>query len=170
MKITYPNSLGTSAIRTIFINQLSILYAAKHHLIKSIPTLISHANFGVLVLALSEELDDTNEQLKCLKSVFSQLNESALTECCLGMNVIIEEAFTQIIYQEDAHYQSDMSIIFYMNVVENMQIGAGRILNMIAQKLAYQQYQHLIAQCMDMSHDNAKLFHHVAEEYLTEAV
>jgi ferritin-like metal-binding protein YciE len=159
-------SLNIITLRTVFIEQLSILYNAKVSLTDRLPQLVSQATFKNLKMALEEELDDTKRQMIALKTIFKLLQESWLTHSCLGMNAVIEEAHKQVTFNQDKHFESDMSILFYMSVIENLQVGASEILNVIALKLAYQPYAQLVGECLDLIKDNASLFHYVAEEYL----
>ena len=163
MELQQPNNLhSASALRTVFIEQLSVLYSAKKHLISSLPDLIKHAAFQNLKLALSEDLEDTNRQMICIRDLFRLIKESAVTDSCLGMNVVINEAHKQIVFHQDKKYESDMSIIFYMSVIANLQVGAGNMLNLIAQKQAYLPYAQFVRESLDMEKDNATLFKFVA--------
>lgn len=158
--------LDKSALHHVFINQLSLLYAAKMHLIDSLPALIAQAAFSTLRLALEEDLDDSQKQMASLREIFRLLDETASTEHCLAMNAIIEEVHRQVLFFDGKNYESDMSIIFYMGVIEHMQVGAGRMLNLIAGMHDYGSYTHLVEQTVDMSTDNANLFNLVAAEYV----
>ncbi|MGF7040321.1 DUF892 family protein [Mucilaginibacter lappiensis] len=159
-------SLNIITLRTVFIEQLSILYNAKVSLTNRLPQLVSQATFKNLKMALEEDFDDTKRQMIALKTIFKLMQESWLTHSCLGMNAVIEEAHKQVTFNQDKHFESDMSILFYMSVIENLQVGASQMLNMMALKLAYQPYAQLVGECLDLVEDNASLFHYVAEEYL----
>lgn len=161
-----PQAPGTSALRNIFLEELSILYNAKVSLIAKVPALIAQATFTNLKLALEEDLADAERQMIALKEIFNRVNESWLSNCCLGINAVIDEAYTQVFLDEDKHFESDMSILFYMSVIENLQLGAVKVLNLIALQLAYQPFAQLIKECLDMVEENCSLFHYVAEEYL----
>lgn len=160
------NSLDINALRAVFIEQLSILYNAKLHLTTWLPQLTNQATFRNLKLALEEDLEDTDRQMIALKKIFQLMQESWLTNSCLGMNAVIDEAHKQVVFDRDKHFESDMSILFYMAVIENLQVGASKILNLMALKLAYQPYAQLVVECLDMVKDNSSLFHYVTEEYL----
>ena len=118
------------------------------------------------ILALEEDLDDTNQQMIALKTIFRLMEESWLTHSCLGMNAVIDEAHKQVAFKQDKHFESDMSILFYMAVIENLQVGASQLLNLMALKLPFVPYAQLVLECLDIAKDNASLFHCVAEEYL----
>jgi ferritin-like metal-binding protein YciE len=160
------NSLGSTALRNVFVTQLSLLYAAKCHLLESLPALVEHAAFDTLKHALNEDFDDTKKQMISLREVFRLLKESTANENCLGMNAITREAHDHILFNNGKNYESDMSIIFYMGVIEHLQIGAGRMLNLIAVNTGYKQYAQLVEETLDMSKDNANLFHLIAVEYI----
>ncbi|MBB6107722.1 Ferritin-like metal-binding protein YciE [Mucilaginibacter lappiensis] len=166
MKSQANQSLSSIKLRTVFIKQLSILYNAKVSLTDRLPQLVNQATFNNLKMALEEDLDDTKRQMIALKTIFKLMQESWLTHDCLGMNAVIEEAHNQVIFNDDKHFESDMSILFYMAVIENLQVGASQMLNMMALKLVYQPYAQLVRECLDIVKDNASLFHFVAEEYL----
>ena len=166
MKALPSQSLGNSSLHTLFMEQLSILYNAKVSLTSRLPFLTGQATFKNLKIALEEDLEDTQRQMVALKSIFRLMQESWLTHSCLGMNAVIDEAYKQVTFAEDKHFESDMSILFYMAVVENLQVGASQILKLMALKLAYQPYAQLVSECLDMVKDNASLFHYVTEEYL----
>lgn len=166
MNLQVNQSLSTISLRTVFIEQLGILYNAKVSLTNRLPQLVSQATFSNLKIALEEDLDDTKRQMIALKTIFKLMQEPWLTHSCLGMNAVIEEAHKQVIFKQDKHFESDMSILFYMAVIENLQVGASQMLNMMALKLDYQPYAQLVTECLDMVKENASLFHFVAEEYL----
>lgn len=140
------NSLDINALRAVFIEQLSILYNAKLHLTTRLPQLTNQATFRNLKLALEEDLEDTDRQMIALKKIFQLMQESWLTNSCLGMNAVIDEAHKQVVFDRDKHFESDMSILFYMAVIENLQVGASKILNLTALKLAYQPYAQLVVE------------------------
>jgi len=161
-----PQSLDIAALRAVFIEQLSILYNAKLHLTARLPQLTRQATFRNLKLALEEDLEDTNRQMIALKKIFQLMQESWLTDSCLGMNAVIDEAHKQVVFDNVKHFESDLSILFYMAVIENLQVGASKMLNLMALKLAYQPYAQLVGECLDIVKDNSSLFYYVAEEYL----
>jgi ferritin-like metal-binding protein YciE len=166
MDILYPNLLDVASLRSVFVNQLSILYYAKAHLTDNLPDFIEHSTYKILKLALAEDLEDTQTQMVCINSMFRMLNETAITDNCLGITALVNEAFNQINYNKDNSFEIDMSIIFYMGVMENMQVGASKMLKLIAKKPAYKQYAQLVTESLDIASDNARLFHCIADEYI----
>lgn len=158
-------TLSADALQKAFIEQLTILYNAKSSLIENLPRLMEQATFKNLKAALQEDLDDSKRQMATLKEIFGLMNATWETEKCLGITAMIEEALHQVSYKQDHHYQSDMSILFYMAAIQNMQVGACKILNLLAKKIAYQPYAQLVLECLDISRDNSKLVQYVAEEY-----
>ena len=149
-------------LRSVFLKQLSILYNAKINLTDRLPQLVGQATFNNLKLALAEDLEDTKRQMISLKTIFNLMHESWLTDNCLGMNAVINEAHNQVTSQQGKNFESDMSI----RVIENLQVGASQMLNLLALKLAYQPYAQLVVECLDMVKENSSLFHYFAEEYL----
>jgi ferritin-like metal-binding protein YciE len=160
--------LSADKVRAIFTGQLSILYNAKLSLTASLPKLVEQATFKNLKMALREDIEDTDRQMLAVKKIFHLMGESWLTDDCLGMNAVLEEARKQVAFDKTNHFRSDMSILFYMSVIENMQVGASQMLHLIALKLAYKPYSELIEECLDAVKDNSSLFHYVTEEYLQQ--
>jgi ferritin-like metal-binding protein YciE len=166
MNLHLSQPLNPVTLRSVFVQQLSILYNAKMNLTARLPQLTQQATFRNLKLALEEDLEDTHRQMIALQKIFKLLQESMLTDDCLGLNAVVEEAHQRVVCYEDRHFESDMSILFYMSVIENLQLGASKVLKLIARKLAYQPYAQLVGECLDMVTENSSLFHYVAEEYL----
>lgn len=158
-------SFNSDALHFAFVEQTTILYNAKTSLIVNLPRLIGQATFQNLKHALQEDLDDSKTQMGNLKEIFRLMGESWLTQECLGMSGVVEEAIQQVSFKKDNQYNNDLSILFYISVIENMQLGACKILNLLALKVAYQPYAQLLLQCLDFSRDNARLIDFVAEEY-----
>jgi ferritin-like metal-binding protein YciE len=165
VSITQNQPLNIDALRAVFVQQLTILYNAKNSLTNCLPELVKQATFKSLKAALMEDLEDSKRQMNSLKEIFRLMHESWLTDRCLGTNAVISEAFKQVSFNQNEHFQSDMSILVYMAAIENMQVGASKILNLMALKIAYHPYAQLVLECLDVSQDNADLFYYVAEEY-----
>jgi len=166
MSNTPSHPLNSNALHDVFIEQLCILYNAKVNLIRRLPDLITQATFPKLKTALQQNFDDTEKQMIALKKLFDLLQVSWLTHNCLGMKAVIDEAHRQVSFHEGKNYEGDMSILVYMSVVENLQIGAMKILTLMAKKIGYEQYAALVLECLETSEENATLFHFVSEEYL----
>ncbi|SDD98933.1 protein of unknown function [Mucilaginibacter pineti] len=161
-------SLNSTSLGVVFMEQLSILYNAKVILTERLPELASQATFQNLKHALAEDWEETKLQMIALKTIFQLMQESWLTHHCFGMIAVIDEAHKQVSFNRDKHYESDMSILCYMAVIENMQVGASQILNLMALKLAYQPYAQLVLECLDIAKDNSRLIMCVAAEYLED--
>jgi ferritin-like metal-binding protein YciE len=160
-------TLNSTALHTVFIKQLNTLYNAKISLIKVLPHLIEQATFNSLKFALREDLDETIQQMSSLKAIFTLVQEVGVNDSCLDLNAIIAEAHRQVFYDKHKHFESDMSILFYMSVIfENIQIGACQLLNLITLKLEHQPYAKLVRECLDTVKDNCSLFYYVTEEYI----
>lgn len=158
--------MDTAALRNVFICQLSLLYAAKTHLTASLPALVEQAAFETLKNALNEDLEESVKQMLSLREILVLMDETPMTENCLGMNAIIKEAYESVRFLNGKNYESDMSIIFYMGVIEHLQLGAGRMLNLIAKNKDFKRYASLVEQTLDMCVDNANLFNLIAAEYV----
>jgi ferritin-like metal-binding protein YciE len=159
--------MDSAALRNVFICQLSLLYAAKTHLTSSLPALVEQAAFVNLKNALKEDLEDSSNQMLRLQEILVLMNEKPMTENCLGMNAIIKEAYESVRFLDGKNYESDMSIIFYMGVIEHLQLGAGRMLNLIAKSKGFKRYSVLVEQTLDMCVDNTNLFQLIAKEYIS---
>ncbi|QKJ28995.1 DUF892 family protein [Mucilaginibacter mali] len=165
--MTQPSkqTLSDDSLRTVFVEQLTILYNAKTNLIENLPRLVEQCTFQNLKSALREDLEDSKTQMATLKEIFKLMAASWETEKCLGVDAMIREALQQVSYKQDNHYESDMSILFYLSAIQNMQVGACKILHLLAKKIAYQPYAQLVLECLDISRDNSKLIQYVAGEY-----
>ena len=166
MDTNQVRKLNNDSLRILFINQLNILQNAKAFLSWSLPEIIEHASFLNLKLALKEDLEDTNKQMVHIGLIMQMLNERPSSKGALAMNSIIEEAHKAIKHDQERAFESDMSIIFYMQIIEHCQIGACRILKLISSKSGYEPYTQIIQEVFDEHKDNARLFKLIAQEYV----
>jgi|GEM_PF-5118705 len=166
MSIIASHLPNASALHSVFTEQLCILYNAKICLTDHLPQLVSQATFSNLKMALEEDFDDNKRQMVALKTIFEQMEESHLTHSCLAINAMIEEAHKHVFFDQKKHFESDMSILFYITVIENLQLGASELLNLMANKIAYRPYAQLVTECLDLTKENSGLFYCVAHEYL----
>jgi ferritin-like metal-binding protein YciE len=118
------------------------LYNAKNSLLENLPKLVSQATFQNLKHALAEDLADCLKQMAALREIFNLLNATWNTHQCLGMEAIVSEALEQVSFQQDNHYESDMSILFYLAFIRKHAGGRLKILSLLAEKIAYKPYAH----------------------------
>lgn len=166
MHIEHKNSLSLLSLRSVFVEQTNSLYCAKNHLLSHLPELITYASFANLRNALCAEFTDTRRQMVSLQQVFELLNESSNDGACLGVRAVIHEAHKQVTVYASDTYKSDMTIIFYMSVIENLQLAANRIMTLISTKPYFKQYAQLVNESLDINKENAVLFDCMAKEYL----
>ena len=75
----------------LFLNLLREAYDFENQIIENIPIFINNIAHKELQDALSQHLEETNQQIQRLKSIFKLLNENPTGKKCNVMRVILED-------------------------------------------------------------------------------
>src|ERR1700743_655504 len=76
----------------MLLHGLQDIYYAEHQILKALPKMIDKATNRDLVTGLKNHLEETNEQVERLQSVFAKLGKQPSTTQCPAIDGIIKEA------------------------------------------------------------------------------
>ena len=125
---------AAAGLRELFVDELKDIYWAEKALTKAIPKMIKNATSPELVDALSEHLDETEEQVKRLEDVFTSIGEKAAAKKCEAMNGLIKEA-EEIMKETEKGVVRDAAIISAGQKVEHYEIATYGTLSAFAKTL-----------------------------------
>ena len=166
MEMKPSRLLDNAALKYTFINQLNTVYRVKSHLSNQLSELKSLATFSNLKFALEEEIHDVKNQLTRLEQIFNLLDTAPSGTNCLGIDAIIREAFDNIKPNAITDFQSDLALTFYMSIIEHIEVGGFRMLNLTSKCLQSVQIEQLLLESFDEAKDSARLFTMIAKEYI----
>src|SRR5438132_376692 len=95
------------ALKKIFSEHLNYIYFGKKHLADFFTEVKSIATLDVLKMAIQECLDDTFNQTKLLKEVYSAIEESPAITTTLSLKATTLEAYLSAIKQGKTPHEKD---------------------------------------------------------------
>jgi ferritin-like metal-binding protein YciE len=157
--------LSADKLQTFFITHLNRVYCAKSHLQERLPELIGHVHFSDLAHAISETLTDVENQLVRMEQIFSILDTQPQLEDCLGMTCLIENAFSAIHQDPDDPEMRDLSILFYLQNIESIEMASFNMLNAAAPGVAQKEIRLLLQQNFDEASEDLALLRLIMDYY-----
>ncbi len=165
MKNIPKNLIKSEKLTTYFIKLLSRLYCAKSHLQERLPEIAEHAAFNDLAIAVKETSIDVDNQIIRIEKIFELLNVNPETQNCQGLVGIVEEAFDAIHGEADDPQMRDLSILYYLQNIESIEMTSFKLLNMAAPKLYRRRIRQLLKESFDEASEDLALFKHIGATY-----
>jgi len=164
-----PNkiNLGTKKLRTYFVNNLDKIYAAKTHLVKHLPTIADESHFSDLRFAILETLEDVEKQLARMDIIYAMLDAERSKGNCSGLAGLVDDAFQDIRLHSREPELRDLSIAFYMQNIESIEMASFQVLEMAAVKLKNKQIKQLIRENYDEAKADRTLLLLITAKYIT---
>nr|WP_067060774.1 DUF892 family protein [Mucilaginibacter sp. L294] len=157
--------LSPEKLTQFFTKQLNRIYCAKHHLLKRLPELGSHAHFRDLALAIDETVTDVERQIARMDEIFLLLEIKPGFEHCQGIIGIIEDAFSAIQQEVGDPEMRDLSILFYLQNIEGIEMASFKMLNMAAPKLEKKEVRQLLIENLDEAREDFGLLEYITSTY-----
>jgi ferritin-like metal-binding protein YciE len=148
-----------------FINHLNRIFCAKNQLVEKLPQLRKSAHFRDLEQAIGETVEVVDMQIGRMKHIYILLDRVNHFEHCNGLIGLLDEAFQAIGAQSTTKYR-DLSILFYMQIIESMEVTSFRILMQVAGKLQRPDVEQLLQECYDEAKDDRALLKEISEHYI----
>jgi len=135
-----PNSwdrinLGSDQLTRFFITHLDRIYAAKMHLISKLPILAAEAKFSDLKNAIEETIAGVQNQITRMQMIYTLLDAKVSKGSIYGLIGLVDDAFEAIEQHDGEAELQDLSIIFYLQNIESVEMASFQILRMAAVKL-----------------------------------
>jgi ferritin-like metal-binding protein YciE len=159
--------VSTEQIETFFVNHLNKIYAAKTHLVTSLPKLLNEVEYRDLHDAIQDTVNDVEKQIARMEMIFALIDAGGSADGCLGITGLVNEAFEAIkLHNSDAELR-DLSIIFYMQSIESLEMASFQILQMAAVKLKGNQIKQLLLENYLEAKADRTLMLLIAAKYVT---
>lgn len=117
------NGVHTSQLMELFEEQLKDILWAEKALIKAIPKMISLATSVDLIVALTDHLQETHEQIARLSTVFRSIDKKQATKKCDAMEGLIAEA-SEMLEDCEKGPKCDAGIIAAIQKIEHYEIAS----------------------------------------------
>jgi ferritin-like metal-binding protein YciE len=158
--------LGDKRLRKFFKDNLDRIYCAKKHMVERFPEIAGQAHFRDLNLAIMETIEDVKKQIARMDEIYVRLDLENDLAGCSGLAGMIEEAFTAIAEQKDDTALRDMSILFYLQNMESIEVASFQVLQMMAVKLKDEEVLQLLKENIDEAKDDRMLLLMITAKYV----
>ena len=83
--------MSVESLEELFIDELKDLYSAEKQITKALPKMVKAATSPGLKEALQNHLEETNNQIQRLETIFEKLGKKGTGKTCEGMKGVLAE-------------------------------------------------------------------------------
>lgn len=159
--------LGPAKLRIFFLDHLNHIYCAKSHLVERLPEIEEEAYFKDLKNAIIETREDVEKQILRMDEIYTLLEAKSSFGNCGGLIGMVEDAFLAIQLQSKSSILRDLSILFYMQNIESVEMSSFQILQVAAVKLKNNYVTQLLKENFDEAKADRALLLLIAAKYIT---
>ena len=163
------NQLHAERLKPFFIEHLAKVYVAKCHLVAKLPQLNTEVTDRDLSLGIDETVVNVEKQISRIEFIFSLLDASLPVIAEDGLTGLVEEAFEAIEAQDEDDFLRDLSILFYLQNIENVEAASFQLLQMAAVKFQDKSIGELLKQNFEEAKKNRTLLLLISTKYITNA-
>ncbi|HEY0057372.1 MAG TPA: DUF892 family protein [Pedobacter sp.] len=165
-KSTKRIKLGAKNLMIFFISHLNRIYCAKQHLVKMLPELKDMATFADLKHAIEETTSEVEKQIARMDLIYTLLDSEPSDENCNGLKGLVDDAFEAIKQQSDSMELRDMSILFYLQNIESIEMASFQVLRIAAFKIKKPQIKQLLKENYHEAKETRTLLMLVSTKYV----
>src|ERR1700744_2550455 len=156
------NHLSPAELRHFLISHLNRIYCAKRQLADKLPELARRSYFLDLRQAIGETVEIVENQIARIRQIYIALDAFYHPESCSGLVGLLDEAFQSIGRPEDSPAVRDLSVLFYMQDIESIEITSFKMLMLVADLLEEKEVAQLLMECYDEAREDKILFKEIA--------
>jgi ferritin-like metal-binding protein YciE len=155
-------SLKLNSLRDLFIEELRDLYSAETQLVKALPKMADAATDEQLKQAFTDHLQETENHVARLETIFEGLDEKATGETCQAMEGLIKEG-SQMIKAQGDNVVKDSGLIGAAQRVEHYEMAGYGTARSLAQRLGEEEAAELLQETLDEEAGADELLTEIAE-------
>jgi len=160
-------NLGSEKLKLFFIKHLDRIYGAKLHLVSRLPGIAEEVEFADLRNAILETVKDVEKQIARMELIYSLLDAEVSKGSIHGLSGLIQDAFEAINEQRGEPELCDLSIIFYLQNIESIEMASFQILQMAAVRLKNKHISQLIKENYEEAKTDRTLLLLISSKYIT---
>jgi ferritin-like metal-binding protein YciE len=89
--IAWRGNMSVGSLEELFLDELKDLYSAEKQITKALPKMVKAATSPNLKEALQNHLEETNNQIQRLETIFEKLGKKGTGKTCEGMKGVLAE-------------------------------------------------------------------------------
>ncbi|RYF26750.1 MAG: DUF892 family protein [Flavobacteriales bacterium] len=159
-------SLGSEKLKKFFLKHLDRIYSAKLHLVYRLPSLAAEADFFELKQAIDETVQAVEKQIARMQMIYTLLDAEPNSGSINGLTGMIDDAFMAINEQHGEPELQDLSIIFYLQNIESVEMASFQILQMASVKLKNKQISELLKENYEEAKSDRILLLMISSKYI----
>lgn len=152
-------------LKKTFLEHLNYIYYGKKHLIDFFIEVREIAALKVLKHAIQEVIDDTESQIVHIEEIYAAIEEASAKTNTLSIKAITLEAYLAAIKAGKTPLEKDVSILFYLQQIEGIEITYYKVLKNLAKSIGYS--NSFLDQPFDIAVENKLLFEAIYQEYIS---
>ena len=160
-------NLGSEKLKLFFVRHLDRIYGAKLHMVSRLPYLQEEAEFSDLREAIQDTVADVEKQIARMELIYTLLDAEFSHASIHGLSGLIDDAFEAINQQQGEPELRDLSIIFYMQNIESVEMASFQILQMAAAKLKHKQVSQLLKENYEEAKSDRTLLLFISSKYIS---
>jgi len=160
-------NVGAEKLKLFFTRHLNRIYFAKAHLVSKLPLLRDEVSFSDLRAAIQDTVDDVEKQMARMELIYELLDADILKGSIYGLSGLVDDAFELINEQRNDPEMRDMSIIFYLQNIESIEMASFQVMQMISVKLKNKQIITLLNENYNEAKKDRTLLLLIAAKYIT---
>jgi ferritin-like metal-binding protein YciE len=154
--------MAMETLQDLYVHELKDIYNAEKQILQALPKMAKKANHNDLKQAFEEHHRVTEEQVRRLDTIFSDLGQNPSGKKCKGMEGLIEEG--EEILEEDADPDvRDAALIAAAQRVEHYEIAAYGTARTYARQLGFDNHVDLLQRTLDEEGETDKRLTKLAE-------
>jgi len=158
--------LSGTELRHFFISHLHRIYCAKTQLVEKLPEIGKRSHYVDLRQAIGETVEIVQNQIGRMKEIYIKLDAFYQPESCIGLVGILDETFQSIGDPQDSAALRDLSILFYMQNIESIEMASFKTMIFVAGKLEQPDIAQLLLECYDEAREDKALLKEITANYL----
>ena len=158
--------LSQAELRHFFLNHLNRIFCAKSQLLAKLPLLARRAQFLDLQQAIAETIEVVALQISRMRQVYILMDDFYKPESCVGLVGILDEAFQSVGAPGGSPALSDLSLLFYMQNIESIELASFNMMMFVAEKMHQPEVVQLLRECFDEAKEDKALLKAITAKYL----
>jgi len=151
-----------NTLHDLFVDELKDLYSAERQLLKALPKMVKGASSSELSKALSNHLQQTEQQVERLDRIFESLEVSPRGKKCKAMEGLVEEG-AEVLDADGDPDVLDAGIIGAAQRVEHYEIAAYGTARAHAKAMGHTEFVNLLEQTLKEEEESDRLLTEIAE-------
>jgi len=153
--------MALESMQDLYLHELKDIYSAEKQILAALPKMAEAANHKALQRAFQEHLVMTQEQVKRLETIFTDLDEKPTGKKCKGMEGLLEEG-KEILEEKADPDVRDAALIAAAQRVEHYEIAAYGTARTYALELGFHNHAELLQTTLDEEGDTDKRLNSLA--------